>query len=300
MRLFKNNYTRDVSMGAFIATLAASAFLLLFHFKLENKLMSVIAEEAPNVFNQGTLLSLKIKEIVDDSVIIIGIVILFSIILVSLVQCQIGRNRDNLYKRATINPISGLFNKAKYYEDIVSLLASGDREYLLATIDIDGFKAVNDVFGFSRGTFILKKVAIMLKDHTKQNEECYHAGNDLFYLLLENSGETEARKRLQSMIDDITKVLVDIDDAEFTKGMDISLYNHAISFSCGAFIIDKPSIKEKLSCINTPLQETDYWDMAHSFTDNAKMARKQGKGIRKNSVHFFDMATKHQILTEKK
>lgn len=300
MKLFRNLYSRDVTFAATAAIVIATIFLMMLDLHMVDKFVALLSAVNPDVASPDSIFYEKVIEAVHQTVLTVGISLLAGILVVFFAIFYIGKNRESLYNRAIIDPVTGLFNKAKYYEDVMSLLSEANRNCTIATVDIDGFKTVNDVFGFSRGSFILKKTAELLKLHMSESEECYHAGNDLFYLLLENTDETKAKERLRRIIDDIATALVSLDDEDFKKGMDISIYNHALSFSCGVFIVDGRVLADKASDDANTLQSSDYWDMAHSFTDNANIARKQGKNTRKNSVHLFDMAIKQQIFSEKK
>mgnify|MGYP001098658435 CR=1 FL=1 len=70
-------------------------------------------------------------------------------------------------------------------------------------IDIDGFKSVNDQYGHECGDEFLKIIAKHFIDKWEANVIYYRLGGDEFFVYISNHTPHEAKKRAQSIIDDI-------------------------------------------------------------------------------------------------
>nr|WP_284676639.1 GGDEF domain-containing protein [Vibrio sinus] len=45
-------------------------------------------------------------------------------------------------------------------------------------LDLDGFKSVNDTFGHDAGDAVLKHIASIMKDTTRETDSCCRIGGD--------------------------------------------------------------------------------------------------------------------------
>jgi diguanylate cyclase (GGDEF)-like protein len=57
-------------------------------------------------------------------------------------------------------------------------------EYSVAYLDIDNFKAYNDVYGFENGDLVIKLLADILKNHITDEQFIGHVGGDDFVVIL--------------------------------------------------------------------------------------------------------------------
>ena len=69
-----------------------------------------------------------------------------------------------LIRLATIDPLTGMFNRRAFFDNAEALCARADAGYALSAImmDVDHFKAVNDVYGHAVGDEALRTVAQQL------------------------------------------------------------------------------------------------------------------------------------------
>ncbi len=90
-----------------------------------------------------------------------------------------------LQERATHDSLTGLLNRAGLLEAIDQRLArAGDAGFVLAFIDLDGFKTVNDSRGHSVGDALLREVAGLLRALAPAEALVARPGGDEFVLLL--------------------------------------------------------------------------------------------------------------------
>ena len=93
--------------------------------------------------------------------------------------------------------------------------------------------------------------------------------------------------------------LVSTKDEEILQHFNDGIYNHALSFSAGAMIIQIKEMQESLAdCDEDKLHERCL-ELIARISDNANIARKEGKSKSVNSVNIFDESMRQTILEEK-
>ena len=88
------------------------------------------------------------------------------------------------------NPLSGLPGNIAIDQKINHCI-SCEQPYSIIYIDIDNFKAYNDVYGFENGDIIIKLLANIITAHAPENQFVGHIGGDDFVVILENCQNTD-------------------------------------------------------------------------------------------------------------
>jgi diguanylate cyclase (GGDEF)-like protein len=78
-------------------------------------------------------------------------------------QLELKRQRDLLAHLAFMDGLTGIANRRRFEQFYAQLLASHNYDYALALIDVDDFKAYNDVYGHLKGDEVLRNVAKALE-----------------------------------------------------------------------------------------------------------------------------------------
>lgn len=107
------------------------------------------------------------------------------------VRLLIEREKD-LRHAATHDNLTGLANRADLASRFDALAASGP--LIVACIDLDGFKAVNDSFGHAAGDELLKGVAKRLRSHARKEDLVFRLGGDEFVILMPGIDGDEAEE----------------------------------------------------------------------------------------------------------
>ncbi|AFD26919.1 GGDEF domain-containing protein [Deinococcus gobiensis] len=108
-----------------------------------------------------------------------------------LVQAQ--AREAALSELAHRDPLTGLHNRRALDDDLEK---AGPRP-LLAVIDIDGLKAVNDAQGHQAGDDLLRHFAAGFVQAAAQGDRVYRLGGDEFALLLGQAGPEAARRLVE-------------------------------------------------------------------------------------------------------
>lgn len=89
--------------------------------------------------------------------------------------------------RAERDPLTGLYNRRRFEDDIERLFARAQRDNSRLTLlyfDLDNFKIVNDNYGHHCGDKVLKSVAQTLLLQARRNETVYRMGGDEFAIIV--------------------------------------------------------------------------------------------------------------------
>jgi diguanylate cyclase (GGDEF)-like protein len=98
-----------------------------------------------------------------------------------------GRTRRNAARRGYRDLLTGLPNRRAVIRALLEEAARarrGGNPPVLAVIDLDGFKAVNDTLGHLEGDRLLRRVGVALRRVTRAGEVCGRIGGDEFAVIL--------------------------------------------------------------------------------------------------------------------
>ncbi|WP_448611061.1 diguanylate cyclase [Geodermatophilus sp. URMC 60] len=101
------------------------------------------------------------------------------------------RQTAHLRRVALEDPLTGLGNR-RSAERRLATMRVGDEPVSLAVVDIDRFKAVNDDTSHSHGDEVLRRVAGLLREHSRTGDEVYRWAGDEFLVVLPTATETQA------------------------------------------------------------------------------------------------------------
>lgn len=108
---------------------------------------------------------------------------------------KIKEHIEGYKAQANYDSLTKLYNRNCFmikYEDEKKLLLKYQKSLSLIMIDIDKFKNVNDTFGHEFGDQVLKKVAKVLENHSRDSDILARFGGEEFILLLPLTGKDTA------------------------------------------------------------------------------------------------------------
>lgn len=128
--------------------------------------------------------------------------------------------------------LTGLPNRRALSEHMVEFLKdaeANDKAVILAGIDLDGFKAVNDAYGHMIGDDLLQQVAKRLEKFVRSNDHAYRTGGDEFVIVLteleSQSASRIAKAVMQRLIEEISALYyVQTIDIKIGASVGISAY----------------------------------------------------------------------------
>jgi len=131
---------------------------------------------------------------------------------------------EQLIKLARFDSLTGCYNRGYALELLDRHLKLSQRNkssILLAFLDIDGFKAINDTFGHDEGDKVLKEVAGLFKSILREIDIICRMGGDEFLLIFPDSSLKEVSliiNRLQKNLSQLNKTIKKDYSIKFSMG----------------------------------------------------------------------------------
>lgn len=94
--------------------------------------------------------------------------------------------------------VTGLFNRYRLFHDLTQCAHNRNERGFLLFINIDNFSHVNTIYGYEAGDTLLRHVAKILKEHTRDDCTLYRCESDRFFLLMRGANESRAQEQLDA------------------------------------------------------------------------------------------------------
>jgi diguanylate cyclase (GGDEF)-like protein len=112
------------------------------------------------------------------------------------------KQRQQLEVHAHEDPLTRASNRRRMRQDLmetVSSVRATDHPALLAVLDLDRFKAVNDAYGHEMGDKVLVKFADLVRGRLRSHDGFYRLGGEEFVVLLRATSTAEGRAVLEDL-----------------------------------------------------------------------------------------------------
>lgn len=142
-----------------------------------------------------------------------------SILIIFLCVLTINHYQSRLERLAKTDPLTGVANRRALEDRFVLSAYKADRYgeiFSVIILDLDGFKAINDLQGHIAGDTVLKSVASLIADTIRPTDLLARWGGDEFIVLMDGTA-----KDARSLI------------ARLRETMTTSAQETLVSFSCG-------------------------------------------------------------------
>lgn len=169
---------------------------------------------------------------------------------------------DVAQHRAAHDDLTGLLNRAGFLAEVEGCIARHETAACLMFVDLDGFKAVNDVYGHRKGDHVLIEIARRLRTHLEPPARLARMGGDEFAVFAPIAAGADAGQIAQGII---AAVSVPIEGVE----------TGTLGASIGVYVNPRGDISDMLACADEALYAA--------------------KSAGRNRFHIFDEAL-HQRL----
>lgn len=193
----------------------------------------------------------------------------FIIICISIyINISNQKKNKKLYKVAYIDPITELGNETYFKENGANYLQNkSNKNKYIVSIDINKFKALNNIYGYEFCNNILKELGKKLEKTLPQDNISCRISNDIFATLF------SYQRNINDLLD---KVFNNV------SVLNVNGTNIHVNLAIGAYkIID---------------EDTDI----NKILDKAYMARAQIKGLYNNNYYIYDEKLENEMLKEQK
>lgn len=160
---------------------------------------------APGVFVTATADDTVVLPVAEQLRYGLGFVVALIVFLLTLVSSSFDQRR--LRRRADLDHLTGLYNRAGFVQRAAEALSRADRQgtgACLLLFDLDHFKQINDRFGHVAGDEMLGVVAGRLRQAVRDGDVVSRWGGDEFVVLMPGiSDDDKARSRACQLADQI-------------------------------------------------------------------------------------------------
>lgn len=104
------------------------------------------------------------------------------------------RTAEKLIQLAERDPLTNLFNRRRFHEELERVIADASRRCAragLLAMDLDGFKPINDALGHQSGDVVLVTLARNVGAVIRRNEMFFRIGGDEFAILVPDTDEEQ-------------------------------------------------------------------------------------------------------------
>jgi diguanylate cyclase (GGDEF)-like protein len=151
---------------------------------------------------------------------------------------------DQLWVLANEDPLTGLFNRRRFLEELEREVAAARRSSkpgAVLMLDLDRFKEVNDSLGHSAGDRALVAVADTLRNRLRTTDTIGRLGGDEFAVVLPDCGHAEARRVAQEIggaVGDASALTIAGHERRMTTSIGIAPYGSRADEHAGTLLVE--------------------------------------------------------------
>ncbi|MFT7433778.1 MAG: diguanylate cyclase (GGDEF)-like protein/PAS domain S-box-containing protein [Alphaproteobacteria bacterium] len=138
-------------------------------------------------------------------------------------------DRENMFRLATTDHLTGLLNRARFTEELERTLSLAKRhktQGVLLFIDLDQFKSVNDTYGHDAGDALIRAVAEVLSENVRSTDICARLGGDEFGIIMHNIDINRSKIKVQKIIDKLDSLRVPYEGSTIHCTMSIGMITY--------------------------------------------------------------------------
>jgi len=125
------------------------------------------------------------------------------------------RANDALREQALFDPLTNLANRRAFDDGLNSAIANYIRnghEFCLLLVDLDHFRAINDIYGHGVGDEVLSQTGSAIRRASRPYDVTARYGGEEFALILNQTELTEAREIGQRVLEAVRHLSIPLDD----------------------------------------------------------------------------------------
>jgi Amt family ammonium transporter len=133
---------------------------------------------------------------------------------------------NRLYRQASRDALTDLMNRTsfeQYVEQLAHDTSALTRSHVLASVDLDNFKIINDTCGHLAGDELLKQVAQIFSRAVRTSDKVARIGGDEFAVFLEGCGLNKGRSIMESILTELRNFRFSWEGKVFTIGASVGL-----------------------------------------------------------------------------
>ncbi|WP_457564709.1 GGDEF domain-containing protein [Caminibacter sp.] len=197
------------------------------------KTLEHISNTSKNLKNNSQMIIEEIEEASPDE--IKEEVIRFSVDLIEQINKmenkiqELENELQKAYEELHMDPLTKVYNRKALEKDLKEILEKGkekDLDLVLAIVDIDDFKSINDKFGHLVGDFVLIKLTQIMKNLLRKSDKIYRFGGDEFIIVFNRSTLLNAQKSIERIVSKISKTALKYKDNLIKITISVGIAQH--------------------------------------------------------------------------
>ena len=132
-----------------------------------------------------------------------GVIIVLLLTGLTAALISINENRKNFKRLAVTDTLTGIYNRHGFDEQVEQYMRQNPQKHcVVAMLDIDDFKLVNDVYGHAAGDGVLQKLAESMKQYFSKDVILGRNGGDEFCIFMPDCTAVEVKPFLKKFTEE--------------------------------------------------------------------------------------------------
>lgn len=217
------------------------------------------------------------------------------------------KEKEGIIKLGDTDQLTQLLNRRGYSKTLKAFETNRRYPLTFMIADVNGLKLTNDAFGHDLGDQLLKTVAHVLTKESTEDDAVVRLGGDEFLILMPDTDELEAAKRLELIKKRMSRHKVGPLPVSFSLGFAVKehhehhsdmIFRQAESRMYRRKITESPEVKRKLIEFLLSWQHEQY-EMEKSHSMNVEQLSSRFAtylGLSKESIHTVERTARYHDI----
>ena len=154
-----------------------------------------------------------------------GVIIVLLLTGLTVALIFINESRKNFKRLAVTDTLTGIYNRRGFDDQVEQYMRKNPQKHcVVAMLDIDDFKLVNDMYGHAAGDGVLKKLAESMKQYFSKDAILGRNGGDEFSIFMPDCTAVEVKPFLKKFTEETRKFYCKGEERAFTISLGFAEY----------------------------------------------------------------------------
>ena len=184
-----------------------------------------------------------------------GVIIVLLLTGLTAALIFINENRKNFKRLAVTDTLTGIYNRLGFDDQVEQYMSQNPQKHcVMAMLDIDDFKLVNDMYGHAAGDGVLKKLAESMKQYFSKDAILGRNGGDEFSIFMPDCTAVEVKPFLKKFTKESRKFYYKGEERAFTISLGFAEYpvfadDRSHLMRCADMALYKVKMRGKNGCM---------------------------------------------------